>query len=133
MPPWGLARTLEASSLLDQELLPCEHKARPEQETAGEQKRNDDGADLEEELHGNLSIMKKRLSTSWLRVFRSPDVTHLGPSVGQARQARALQSENCVARGDSEYDKMGMITAHFTRVLQRCVGYLGMHFLLIFQ
>ena len=60
------------------------------------------------------------IAMSWLRVFRSPDAAHLGHGVEQARQTRALQSENYVARGGSEYDKMGMIAAHFTHVLQRC-------------
>jgi hypothetical protein len=73
------------------------------------------------------------VTMSWLRVFRSPDAAHLGHGGGQARQTRALQSENCVARGGSVYDKMGMITTRFTRVLQRCAGSLCMHFLLILQ
>jgi len=70
---------------------------------------------------------------SWLRVFRSPDAAHLGHGGGQARQTRAVPSENGVARGGSAYDKMGMIPARFTRVLQRYAGYLCMRFLLIFQ
>jgi hypothetical protein len=69
------------------------------------------------------------MSQSWLRVFRSPDAAHLGHGGGQARQTRAVQSEKCVARGGSEYDEMCMITACFTRVLQKCTGCLCMHFL----
>jgi hypothetical protein len=70
---------------------------------------------------------------SWLRVFRNPDAAHLGHGGGQARQTRALPSENDVARGGSEDDKMGMIAARFTHVLQMGAGSLCMHFLLIFQ
>jgi hypothetical protein len=56
---------------------------------------------------------------SWLRVFRSPDAAHLGHGVGQGWQMRALPSEKCVARRGSVSDEMRMITASFTRALQR--------------
>jgi hypothetical protein len=75
----------------------------------------------------------RAIPLSWLRVFRSPDAAHLGHGIGQARQTRALQSENDVARGGSEDDNMGMIAARFTHVLQRGADSLCMHFLLIFQ
>ena len=39
-----------------------------------------------------------------------------------------VQSEKYVARYGSKYDEMRMVTASFVRVLQRCTGYLYMHF-----
>jgi hypothetical protein len=53
--------------------------------------------------------------------------------VGQERETTTVQSEKCVARCDSKYDEMRMITVCFVRVLQRCTGSQYLHFLLIFQ
>ena len=53
--------------------------------------------------------------------------------VGQERETTTVQSEKCVARCDSKYDEMRLITVCFVRVLQRCTGSQYLHFLLIFQ
>ena len=58
---------------------------------------------------------------------------HLGHGGGQERQTRAVQPEECVARRGSVEDDMRMLTASFTRALQRQTGRVYMCFLSILQ
>jgi hypothetical protein len=70
---------------------------------------------------------------SWLRVFRSPETAHLGHGVGHGWQMKTVPSEKSVARRGRVSDERRMITASFTRALQRSTGRIRMHFLPIFQ
>ena len=68
---------------------------------------------------------------SRLCVFRIQTLRTLARVIGQARQTRALRSDQCVTRGGSESDAMCMITGRFPRGLQRFLAIYGMHVLLI--
>src|SRR4029450_12343603 len=69
----------------------------------------------------------------WLRVFRSPETAHLGHGVGHGCHMKTVPSEKSVARRGRVSDERRMITASFTRALQRSTGRIRMHFLPIFQ